>query len=259
MICFAACVSHPIISIPNVGQDNQHKITATIQGLDTIRQEIYATKPDSLIIITPHAAHTGEVFTINQQVNLSVDFRAYGDLATNIIVRNDLSLGYRLREQVESTFPLILTEEKNLDYGSAVPLFHLQKLLPTLPVVILGSGEKIPVIEHYKLGQAFKRVITPLTQRVAVIASMDLSHDQPDSVPASQEAFDRQVIAALEQQSIKILSTLAGSRSDTATECGLRPLAVLLGILSETQLTTTISSYERTLGIGYLTAYCQKL
>ena len=55
MIVFACFSPHPPIILPNVGSPaDQEKVNKTIRAMEKLSQELPLTKPDSLIITSPH-------------------------------------------------------------------------------------------------------------------------------------------------------------------------------------------------------------
>jgi AmmeMemoRadiSam system protein A len=95
-----------------------------------------------------------------------------------------------------------------------------------------------------------------LRDRVAIlIASGDLSHrltpDAPYGFRPGGPVFDRLVIDALREQDWNRIEGLDPDLVEEAGECGLRPLAILLGAARTAGLTSQVLSYEGPFGVGY--------
>ena len=53
-IVFAAITPHAPVLIPEIGKENLKKLTKTEAALKKLEQELYAAKPESLVVISPH-------------------------------------------------------------------------------------------------------------------------------------------------------------------------------------------------------------
>jgi AmmeMemoRadiSam system protein A len=95
-----------------------------------------------------------------------------------------------------------------------------------------------------------------LHDRFAIlIASGDLSHrltpDAPYGYRPEGPVFDRLVIDALREREWKRIEGLDPDLIEEAGECGLRPLAILLGAARAAGLDSQVLSYEGPFGVGY--------
>ena len=217
---------------------------------------LYSSKPDIIIIISPHAnTQGGEFFTINQQPKLSVNFKAFGDLVTKLQFDNEIGFGYQIKESCEDYFPIMLTAEQELDYGSAVPLLYLTEHLPEVKIVSIGYAD-LPYQDHIKLGELIRKQINLSDQRIAIIASGDLSHklhkDSPAGYSPQAQEFDQEIIKLVNDKKIDQIIDLDRKLVNEAGECGLRSLLILLGIIKEMNYEPIKLSYQAPFGIGYL-------
>src|SRR5439155_25281733 len=95
-----------------------------------------------------------------------------------------------------------------------------------------------------------------LRDRSAIlIASGDLSHrltpDAPYGFRPQGPLFDRLVIDALRACAWEQIEALDPDLVEEAGECGLRPLAILLGAGRAANLNSQVLSYEGPFGVGY--------
>lgn len=252
MLSFAAIAPHPAIAIPEISKQGIEKVAQTVNGFQLLRQELYNSKPDVLIFITPHVADVDEVFTINQNTQLALNLKEFGDLTERYSLRNNLGLGYQIRERVESSFPVRLVENLSLDYGSAISHLCLAPNLRQVPIVIIGTASNLDLTTHFQFGQAILGALDNNTQRIAVIASADLSHDRADQTDNDANVkFDRQIISLIEQNKTTQFLNLPSDSPSFKTACGLRPIALLMGLLKNKNHRASVVSYERSVGIGY--------
>jgi aromatic ring-opening dioxygenase LigB subunit len=94
-------------------------------------------------------------------------------------------------------------------------------------------------------------------QRVAVIASADLSHKVNEQSPggATPEGilFDTTVEEATRTNNVEKLMQLSPTVIEGVGQCGFRPIMTLLGTLQDMNVTPKTLCYEAPFGVGYLT------
>lgn len=256
MIVYAAVVPHPAVSIPEIGKANTLNLTQTLEAFQHIRQELYASKAETIVIISPHVTAPTNVFSFNQHKEVAINFKDFGDLTPRRKINNNIGLAYQVRQTLETSMPTISHEAEMLDYGSSIPLYHLLEGLPNCKVMVIGTAPEQTLAQHFEFGRLIKRTLENSLERLAVIASADLSHNvSPDQEQKNAE-FDASVLKLLEKQLTKEILAFQPAHTERVAECGLRPISMLLGLLDERAYTVRLISYQRYLGIGYcLAAY----
>ncbi len=257
-LVFAAVVPHPPILIPNIGRDNLKKIQATKEALEKLEENLYVSKPDTILVISPHGRLSPESFTINFNPDYTVDLRDFGDPVTKTRYVGDLQLAQNIAEAAKlDDLPLTLQSEPALDHGSAVPLFYLTRHLPNIKIVPVGYS-LLPAKSHLDFGYLMKEEIMKLNRRVAVVASGDLSHALTNEAPAGfspdGKKFDEMVMECLKNHNTAALLNLDPNFCESAAECGLRSILILLGVLQRVNYDLSLLSYEGPFGVGYLVA-----
>ncbi|MFH1366656.1 MAG: AmmeMemoRadiSam system protein B [Patescibacteria group bacterium] len=258
MLTFAGISPHPPLLIPNIGQENIKQVERTKAALEKLEQELYAAKPDAVVIISPHSPVMPDAFCINIAQNFSGNFSEFGDLATKLNFRSNLAFSHRLKERLEDRrFSGLLINQDNLDHGVLVPLFYLTPHLPDLPLTPI-SFSLLDLKTHFDFGRIISEEIHQTNQRIAVIASGDLSHRLTKAAPAgySQQGkvFDQKLIELLQKKETAEIISLDPALVEEAGECGLRSIIILLGILNQKEYQPEILSYEGPFGVGYLVA-----
>lgn len=254
---FSAITPHSPLLIPSIGRENFKKTEKTQQSLINLANELYASKPDSLIIISSHAPLSEESFLINYSENYQGSLKKFGDFETKLKFRPDSELVAHLKMRAqEENVPLNIVCEPQLDHGSLVPLFWLTKHLPELPVTPIGYS-LFDLKQHFNFGILLQKEIQKSTKRIAVIASGDLSHCTREEAPAGykQEGkiFDDKLVNLLKQKNVPEILNLDPKLIKQASECGLRAIIILLGILNGINYEPQFLSYENPFGVGYLT------
>ncbi len=255
MIVFSAFVPHPPLLNPEIGKENLFKLEKTREAYKHLEAELYNSKPDIIIIISPHGKLHKEAFTINQNPELKVNFKDFGDLITNKVFSNELGLGYRIKESIETRLPILLTAEEDLDYGSSIPLLQLTNHLPNIKVLPIGYSD-LSNKEHIRFAEIIKEEVNKSKKRIAIIASGDLSHklhqDSPTGYSQRGQEFDQIIIKLLAQKKIEQLIDFDEELRKEAGECGFKSLLILLGIMKNMNYEPEKLSYEAPFGIGYL-------
>lgn len=254
MICFAAIVAHPVVSIPAIGKGTDHQIAATMAGLKQIRQELYASKPETILVISPHVKAPAGTMSINQNTTLTVTFRDFGDLTPYGQMQNNIGLAYSLRQAIETAVPMVAIETGELDHATSVPLFHLLDILGNIPVISVGTAHELDLLTHYTCGERWRESLDLTNQRVAVLVSADLSHDTKNQSNAEAIALDRKIITWIERHDTKALLALPTDNPLVQSICGLRPITMTLGLLQTKNYSVRPLSFEHAVGIGYYNA-----
>lgn len=256
MITFASLVPHPPLLIPEIGQEHLVELEKTVAAYQALEHELYVSQPETILVITCHGDIRDKSFTINQNPILRTRFKEFGDLVTNLNFRSDVALGYKIKESCETSLPLILVANEIIDYGSAVPLYYLTKNLAQTKVVIVTISN-LSRPEHLHFGRVIKKIIDVSSERIAVVASGDLSHklhqDSPAGFSVKAQEFDQTIRRLLTAKKVEEIINLDESLLREAGECGYRSLLILLGIIKDFNFTAEELAYQSPFGIGYLT------
>src|SRR3989339_675883 len=89
--------------------------------------------------------------------------------------------------------------------------------------------------QHFAFGQFLHRQLSSIDKRFAVIASADLSHrltkDAPGGYSKRGSEFDKKLVSLVKKNDVAAILKFDRALAEEAGECGLRPIAILLGIL----------------------------
>lgn len=258
MLVFAAITPHPSLLIPNIGKDNQKFLAKTATAYRQLAEELYATQPDTIIIISPHGSMRQNAFSFNVMPEFTISFEEFGDLLTKFTLAGDIGLSHHLKERIETQIPIVLNSQQALDHGIGVPAFFLTENLDRKRTKIIPiSFSLLDLPTHFEFGRKLQEGILNDTRRIAVIASADLSHRLSEHSPAGfsprARSFDDAITSYLYQNKVKEILTLDRDLIEEAAECGLRAITILLGIMNSVQSTPQVLAYEAPFGVGYLT------
>ena len=259
MIVFSAITPHPPILIPEIGKDNLRFIEQTTKAMERLAEDMYAAKPETIVIISPHSPMLADAFTLNMSPTFEVQFKDFGDLSTKFTLNGDIQLIHHYKEILESQMKVVLINQSELDHGIGVPLHFLTKGLDLKKVKIVPmSFSLLDYNTHYEYGKKLQEDMINDTKRIAIIASGDLSHRLTEDAPAGYshwaKKFDDTLIKSIKKKDIKTILNFDTDFVDEAGECGLRSIIILLGMLNSINYTPDIYSYEGPFGVGYLVA-----
>lgn len=259
-LVFAAVCPHSPLLHRRVGASHRRRLRATVAAYRELAGNLYAAKPEALLVITPHGDLTPTAFTIDAAAAFQAGLPSFGDFSPPRTWRADLELAQQLRAANESgraTVPLRFVHRDELDYGVVVPLALLAEHLPDLPVTPLHIAG-LPPVQHWRFGQFLGDQLRALPRRVAVVASADLSHRLTAVAPAgfspAGPAFDRQLLELLRRSDAAAVVNLPADQVAEAMPCGYLPIVLLLGVLDGLRWELQVLSYEGPFGIGHLVA-----
>lgn len=266
MFVFAGLSPHPPIIVPEVGRGEMEKVKKTVKAMREWAGAVREARPDSLVFISPHGCFLRDAMGYLGEREMRGSFAGFGAPQVSFRVAGNLSLaavvaGEAAREGVEVVsvdaadwYPYA---PGSIDHGITVPLYYLREAGVDLSLTAFGIS-LLPLRTLYRFGQALGRAVEKSPQRIALIASGDLSHRLLPGAPAGYNPrgseFDRIIKESLEMMDVERILNLPEDLIEDAGECGLRPIVMLLGALKGYQVEPEIYSYEGPFGVGYLVA-----
>lgn len=256
-IVFAGIAPHPPVLIPEIGGENIKKISLTQQALVELEQSFYLSKPDSVVVISSHGEIYPDSFNINLNANYSADFKEFGNFSVEFSFRSDYMTIQQIRAADENnrTVPISLSSNEKIDHGVSIPLYYLTKHLKNIPIIPISCCG-LNYQSHFDFGVFLYRQLSKIDKRFAIVSSGDLSHkltkDAPGGYNKDAVIFDQDVVGKIANHDIKGIIEIDPKKSSSAGECGLRPISVLLGVVSSLNVKPEILSYEGPFGVGYM-------
>ncbi|MFA6409995.1 MAG: AmmeMemoRadiSam system protein B [Candidatus Buchananbacteria bacterium] len=256
-IVFAASVPHPPVLIPEIGKDNIKQIKKTEDAFKKLEQDFYASKPESILIISPHGKVLADAFSINLNADYTANFKDFGDFGLEMKFKSDyLSIQeIRAADETSKTIPIVLSSDQELDHGFSIPLYFLTQHLKNIPIIPV-TYSTLDYQQHFAFGQFLHRQLSKINKRFAVIASGDLSHRLTKEAPAGYsekgQEFDNKLIELIKNKDFAGLLKIDPELISQAGECGLRSIIILAGIIESLNFAPEILSYEGPFGVGYL-------
>lgn len=252
-IVAGALVAHPPILLAEVGGAQSERVRATAAALHELDGILSMVEADLAVVISPHSPSSMTSLPVRRGANAGGNLARFRAPHVQVAAQVDVRLATALiADGQRAGFSLIWAEETELDHGVVVPLHSLPRTMANKRCIFLGvSGW--PLQRFVEFGEWLQG---QLRNRFAIlIASGDLSHrltpDAPYGYRPEGPIFDRLVIDALRERDWKRIEALDPDLIEEAGECGLRPLAILLGAARAAGLNSQVLSYEGPFGVGY--------
>jgi AmmeMemoRadiSam system protein A len=248
-----ALVAHPPILLAEVGGAQSQRVRATADAMRELDGMLSTVDAGLAVVISPHSPSSMTSLPVRRPARAAGDLSRFRAPQVRVEAQVDVALAAALVvDGQRAGFSLTWAEESELDHGLVVPLYSLPRTMANKRCLFLGvSGW--PLSRFVEFGAWLQR---RLQDRSAIlIASGDLSHrltpDAPYGFRPEGPLFDRLVIDALRTRAWEQIEALDPDLVEEAGECGLRPLAILLGAGRAANLTSSVLSYEGPFGVGY--------
>jgi MEMO1 family protein len=265
-IVFGAVVPHPPIIIEEVGGEERLKAEQTIQALESLSLDLVESQPDTLVLISPHGPVFEDGIVILGNEQLAGNFANFGAPQVKLAYTTNLDLAEAIvaRAKEKDIFAVVSRSEDQslgirqiLDHGAAVPLSFFQTAGFNGKIVLMGMA-MFPPDELYEFGVAIQQAVEESGERVAIIASGDLSHRLTEDAPAGYnpkgKEFDELLVERIKLGDFAGIMDIDPELAEEAGECGYRPVNMLLGCFDGYNLETRVYSYQGPFGVGYLVA-----
>lgn len=256
----AFILPHPPLIVPNVGQGRQREIQSTIDACHEAARRIAALRPDTIVLISPHAVLYADYFHMSPGGSANGDMGSFGARQTKFTAQYDQNLVKILSELAQRAgLPAGTKGERDpsLDHGSMVPLYFVNQYYTNYKLVRVSLSGLSPV-DHYRLGICVAEAADILGGNVVLLASGDLSHklqsDSPYGYAAEGPNFDSLVTNAMRDGDFGRFLDFEPSFLEKAAECGLRSFIIMAGALDRTAVKAELLSYEGPFGVGYAVA-----
>jgi AmmeMemoRadiSam system protein A/AmmeMemoRadiSam system protein B len=257
-IVFSGIAPHPPIMVPEVGHESIAAVRGSIEAMAELTQRVIASGAETLVLISPHAPLQPDAFVAYQGPRLYGDFANFRAPEATVDALLDAGLLDAIaNEAEEQSYEVVRLRARELDHGTAVPLYFLQHNGWHGSVIALGYSF-LANDDHLRFGECVKRAADSMGRPVAFVASGDLSHRLKPEAPAGYNPdahlFDEEVVDALRANSPDRIINIDQELRKVAGECGYRSMLVAFGATSELPLSCEVLNYEAPFGVGYLVA-----
>lgn len=253
----AFMVPHPPMIVPAVGRGSERQVEKTIRAYEKVAEEIAALKPETIIISSPHSVMYYDYFHISPGSRAEGSFAEFRAPEVKFDLEYDEELVKQISDNATSSgFPAgtLGEKKKELDHGTMVPLWFIQKKYRDFKLVRIGlSG--LDLLKHYELGMMINNAVEKLGRRVVYVASGDLSHKLQDYGPYgfAEEGpeYDKRIMDVCSNARFGELFDFDESFCEKAAECGHKSFVMMAGTLDGKEIEATQYSHEDVTGVGY--------
>ncbi len=261
-LVYACIAPHGSEAIANLASKSTvRKFQKTREGLSKLAKEVGKTKPETIVIASPHnlklwqkiAVVTAENSTGTLQASLrnkkSVSLKVKCDVefATDLLDRATrrglpvVGANYGTSEGVTSDMPI--------DWGTLVPLwFILRKCRPNPKVVIVTPSREIPLSKNFQFGKVVGELAERKAKKIVFVASADQAHRHKKSGPygfnTAAKEYDRIVLQAIEEGRIDSIMKLKPRLVESARPDSLWQMVMLAGVLDKVRMSADFISYH---------------
>lgn len=253
MLSHLILTPHPPAIIPAVGGPSTRLFAGTINALLTVGLTLRDDPPDTIIILSPHGEVSPDSFAVRvpRDPLFHADFAEFGAPNVTATYPRDRITTAKIIESAASrglrTTPI---DDAMLDFGVAVPMHYLAASCPAVSLVCLGMS-LISAERHFALGQAIREIADESDERIAFVASVELSHrhaGSPHGVHPMAKKWDADIIRDLEKGDVAAIIHRDVYDVDDVAGAEYRGLATLLGVAGERKI--EVLHYEAPGGVG---------
>ena len=245
--------------VPEVGREAISEVLGSIDAMATFARRIIDNGAETVVIVSPHAPLERNSFVAYQAPTLYGSFANFRAPEAVVEFELDRTMLAAIIETAGADGYLVseLDERYELDHGTAVPLYFLQRNGWHGRVVALGYSF-LNNDDHLNFGGSIRRAAAKINVPTALVASGDLSHRLKPEAPAGfnpvAKTFDEQVVAAIREHSPQRIAEIDPDLRRLAGECGYRSMLVALGATRDSPEACDVLHYEAPFGVGYLVA-----
>lgn len=250
-LVFASVIPHSTATIKSAGTETV--LGRTQAAIKELEGELYVMQPDTLFVLSPHALISDQSFSVNLATEFICTYQDFGDDATSLKVNCDVELVSKIREYADrskSKVAVNIISQPELDYGTAVALYHLTQHLPAIRVVPISLSQ-LPIEQHFRFGEALRYVAMQSNKRIALIASAELGH----TVTPAGSTFAKMVMDVIRTGDLEQLQNINLDVAESAQSVNeFKTLVVLSGVLAKMSVQPKILSHQDYNGHGLIVA-----
>lgn len=255
-ITAAVIVPHPPLIVPEVGNGKERGIQKTIDSYRKAARFIAAQQPETVLVISPHAAAYADYIHLASGHKMTGDLRMFGGTSAITAVLDEELIAQIEKLCRQVNFPAGTAGEQfsALDHGTYIPLYFINQYYTDYRLVVCSLAG-LSREAMYRFGELVQEAATALGRRTAVIASGDLSHKLKESGPyrfaPEGPKLDKALTDIMKTGAVKDFLQVERKLAERGAECGLGSFIIMAGMLHRRTVTPEFLSYEGPFGVGY--------
>lgn len=254
----AFLLPHSPLLVPEIGRANHEFLAKTAAAYQKVKTDFIEAGVETLIIISPHNKIRENFFIVNSAPEMEISFPDFGFIPPKNFLKGDIIFSDKIKNNLKNEVPLRILSDSALDYGSAIPLYLLKTAETNFKILVISPADDFSLEENFNFGLKLAETVETEAKKIAIIVSGDLSHrlkrKSPGGYSPKGAKFDNKLIEYLSdpENAKKNILNMDKRLISEASECGLKPLVILLGILDKLKWEPDILAYQTDFGIGYL-------
>lgn len=257
--CIAPHGSEAIAKLAS--KSTMRKFQKTRQGLQQLAREVRRTRPDTIVIASPHNLRLWRKIALVTAENSSGTLQASprNKKSVGLKVKCDVKFARKLLDAAtRRKLPVIganygtfegVTSDMPMDWGTLVPLlFIIPECRPKPKVVIVTPSREIPLSQNFQFGRVVGEASERTTKRIVFVASADQAHRHRKSGPygfnKAAKEYDRLVLQAIQRDRIHSIMEFKPKFVDAAAPDSLWQMTMLAGAIDRFEMKAHVISYE---------------
>ncbi|HEV8420497.1 MAG TPA: hypothetical protein VGR13_04000 [Actinomycetota bacterium] len=250
-------------------EESRSLAVATQQAMEAMAGRVAAGRPDVAVVATPHNVHVGGHLAVLPPSEVAGRLEETADpVPLSCRVDRDLALGMVEAMNAAGVPTVGVSFGGNdpdeavgpMDWGVHVPMWHIARALPELPVVVVAPAREFDPATHISAGAAIVRAARDLGRRVAFVASADQGHGHSEEGPygfhPESAAFDAAMCDIVTRGALHELAAIPEAEVQAALADSWWQMLMLHGALQEdgADVASDLLAYEAPTYYGMLTA-----
>lgn len=259
---------------PNPGKDWKN----LIQGMEDVAKEIFACKPDLIVIASPHNLRIdGQIGIITTEWYHGTWWNEEKTKSVEMKLTCEREFGLALYEKIKlANLPAVSVNygaaegefsSMIMDWGTFIPMWFVNKIytknkaeIP--PMILITPSREIPWENMIDVGRILNQLSIEENKEVVFIASADHGHSHDEEGPygynPASKMYDDKVRQLIERDELHKLLDFTEVFVEHAKPDSLWQMLILLGILEETYLRNNLCIYECPTYYGMIVAGFRK-
>ena len=259
-LVYACILPHGSDIIPQLAvRKTEHLFEQTRESVRKIAQDIRKTKPDAIIIASPHNLRIQDNIAIVTAENSTGQLNGPKGRKVRLSLKTDRELAQDLlKASTRKQLPVVGANygtaegpgsDMPMDWGVLVPMWFVsEEERLRAGTVIVAPSREIPLRQNIEFGAAISETIEKRKTRVAFIASADQAHSHKKTGPygyhRSAAKYDQFVSRAIQRNQIESISRLSKKLIEEAKPDSLWQMAILAGLTRVVKMRGNLLSYE---------------
>ncbi|MBU1039271.1 hypothetical protein KKC17_03575 [Patescibacteria group bacterium] len=252
----AALVPNSPLLLPGLKSQVRKAVVKTTTALNQLGSELSLRSPDIIFVISSVSSDTkltksDWAFLQNQSVTL--DYSFLGDFISQQSIKMAVGFTHRLKETLESLFPIPLVSVSNLPYTAGVPLLIFGQSLVDKPLVYLQVPQKIDLENLNLVSQHLYEQLQSSSERVVILAAGELGRVIGTN-QVEAKLFNQQFVNFSRQDDWSSIYNFPTELLELSGQSIWSPAVLLKSFLANKKINLNLISFEAPYEAGWLTA-----